>query len=260
MRSLVIAAGICVLTSGAFAQNERQVQIRSIDFENGVLELFNFASSDIQLDGWRFCSHDFDQVRRYTSRTGLDGVVIEAGTSVYVHFENDAPGGDADRVNRTSLGGAFALPLDQDAYGIQIYAPIGGHVSFGNSTQIADHLQWNIDGEGTGSSEARTQQAVSQNLWSATGDFIETMADSTSITLIDVSGDEQGGPIEYEVAGQAGEDCPTDVDQSGMVDIEDLLLVLREFGVSDAGDTNNDGMTDIEDLLAVLREFGSVCD
>lgn len=53
--------------------------------------------------------------------------------------------------------------------------------------------------------------------------------------------------------------CPTDVDESGSVDIEDLLAVLRAFDVNADGDTDGDNDTDIEDLLAVLREFGNDC-
>lgn len=53
--------------------------------------------------------------------------------------------------------------------------------------------------------------------------------------------------------------CPTNVVRDSSTDIEDLLLVLRSFGLNDNGDTNNDNNTDIEDLLAVLREFGSTC-
>lgn len=55
------------------------------------------------------------------------------------------------------------------------------------------------------------------------------------------------------------EDCPGNVDDNDQVDIEDLLLVLREFGSSTEGDADGDGDTDIEDLLLVLREFGNTC-
>lgn len=53
--------------------------------------------------------------------------------------------------------------------------------------------------------------------------------------------------------------CEGDANGDRVVDIEDLLLVLREFGVSTNGDVDNDGDTDIEDLLLVLREFGADC-
>lgn len=54
--------------------------------------------------------------------------------------------------------------------------------------------------------------------------------------------------------------CPADVDSTGLVDIEDLLVVLRDFGNGDGGDANGDSKTDIEDLLLVLREFGKSCE
>ena len=83
---------------------ERHVQFRSVNFQTGVIELFNFDSADIDLSGWRLCSHDFDERRRYTSPVGLSGVTIEAGTSLFVHLNDDAPAGDADAINRSALG------------------------------------------------------------------------------------------------------------------------------------------------------------
>ncbi|MEL6796369.1 MAG: GC-type dockerin domain-anchored protein, partial [Planctomycetota bacterium] len=180
--------------------SEREVQIRSVDFDAGVIELFNFSSIDFDLSGWRFCSHDFDQARRYTAAAGFGGVTIESDTSVFIHFNNDAPANDPDRINRSTLGGAFASPLDQDAYALQLFNPdTNGNVSFGNSSLIADHVQWNVNGSGVGSAETRTAQAVSEQLWSANGDFVATEADSDAIVLTDLSGDIQGAPAEYAV-------------------------------------------------------------
>ena len=193
---------------------ERQVQIRSIDFDDGIIELFNFGPGDVDLSRWRFCTHDFDQNLRYTGANGLNGNTIESGTSFFVHFNNDAPGGDPDRINRSTLG-SFATPLDRDAYGMQLFFPDGaGNISFGNSSLIADHLQWNIDGSGTGSSEQRTAQAVGQGLWTAIGDFISTDADSVRLDLTDLSGDEAGGPSEYSVTGPPFYDESIDGDLS----------------------------------------------
>lgn len=58
------------------------------------------------------------------------------------------------------------------------------------------------------------------------------------------------------------EDCRWlgDVNNTGSVEIEDLLLVLREFGENGPdGDTDGNDLVDIEDLLRVLREFGQTC-
>lgn len=259
MNRITALCSIALLAASASA-TEREVQIRSIDFESQTIELFNFADTDQSLSGWRFCSHDFDQSRRYTAANGLNGVTIQGGTSVFIHFNNDAPGGDPDRINRTALGGAFALPLDQDAYGLQIYAPIGGPISFGNGARIADHLQWNIGGQGAGMSEFRSSLAVGENLWTAIGDFISTEADSTRITLTDLSGDEAGAPAEYEVTDNAMDTCPTDLTEDGETDISDLLQLLTVFNsTSSDGDVTGDGETDISDLLQLLTVFNTSC-
>ena len=53
--------------------------------------------------------------------------------------------------------------------------------------------------------------------------------------------------------------CIGDADSSGEVSIEDLLLVLAEFGTCNQvcdGDLNGDGLVDINDMLAVLEAWG----
>jgi WD40 repeat protein len=51
-----------------------------------------------------------------------------------------------------------------------------------------------------------------------------------------------------------------DVDRNGCVDDADLLIVLFNFGSSDAeADLNCDGIVDDADLLIVLFNFGSGC-
>jgi len=211
---------------------ERQVQIRSIDVEAGVLEVFNFGSGDIDLSGWRFCSHDFDQKFRYTDAGGLNGVTLEAGTSVFVHFNDDAPGGDPDRFNRTDLGN-FATPLDADAYSIQLYFPptSGGSIAFSNSSLIADHVQWNFVGGTIGDATARSQQAVNEGLWSAVNDFVTTAANTGRIELNDLSGDAAGSPSEYDVEasmtpGPVLYDETTDGDLSDDPDLPTALPFL----------------------------------
>ncbi len=55
-------------------------------------------------------------------------------------------------------------------------------------------------------------------------------------------------------------DCPADVDESGDVDLDDLNIVLTNFGQKTSiGDTNGDGSVDLDDLNAVLTAFGNEC-
>ncbi len=237
---------------------ERQVQITSIDFDRGVLSVTNLSTDAFDLSGWRFCSHDFDQARRYSGTNGLDGITLEPGDVLRVYYNDDAPAGDPLRVNRSQLEGSFALPLDQDAYAVQLFFPgPDGSVSFGDSTDIADHIQWNIDGQGAGSAETRTGQAVSEGLWTAEGDFIATEADSASIRLIDLSGDVPGGPDEYEVLGA---DCPADLDGDGVLTVFDFLEFQNLFSTGElAADFDGDGALSLFDFLAFQNEFDAGC-
>jgi len=56
------------------------------------------------------------------------------------------------------------------------------------------------------------------------------------------------------------ETCPADVDNSGTVDLDDLNIVLTNFGQSTSnGDTDGNGVVDLDDLNAVLTAFGQSC-
>ncbi|MEO0972441.1 MAG: hypothetical protein AAFX85_05040 [Pseudomonadota bacterium] len=175
----------------------RDVQIRSVNFDTGVVELFSFGAADEVLDGYRFCTHDEDQVRRYSSTGGLNGFTIEAGTSFFIHFNNDAPG-DSDSTNISDIAGNFATPLDAGAYGLQIYFP---PVQFGNGNQIADHLQWSIDGLDDPSADDRSDEAESGGVWVDQSQWISTATDTVLITLLDASGAELHSPADYEATG-----------------------------------------------------------
>jgi hypothetical protein len=53
-------------------------------------------------------------------------------------------------------------------------------------------------------------------------------------------------------------DCPSDLNGDGDVNVDDLLAVIAGWS-TDAADINGDGTTDVDDLLVVLSEFG-LCD
>ncbi|MDG2423963.1 MAG: hypothetical protein P8M22_08295 [Phycisphaerales bacterium] len=60
--------------------------------------------------------------------------------------------------------------------------------------------------------------------------------------------------------GGATSSCPTDIDLSGTVDIEDMLLTIEGWGDCEDEycdhDSNGDGTTNIDDLLGVLNNWG----
>jgi len=58
-----------------------------------------------------------------------------------------------------------------------------------------------------------------------------------------------------------GQGCLTDLSEDGAVTVQDLLLVLSEFGCSFSceNDVNQDGNVTVDDLLLILGAFGSTC-
>ena len=183
--------------------------------------------------------------------------MIEAGTSIFLHYNNDAPAGP-DNHNISAIGGAFAQPLDQDAYGFQLYHPDeNGSLSFGNSQLIADHLQWNIDGEGVGGAETRTSQVVSVGLWTAIGDFIATTSESSSLELTDFGDGRLHGPSNYSVEEPV---CIPDFTGEGQLNFLDVSAFLSAFGNMDpAADLTGEGSFNFLDVSLFLQLFGQGC-
>ena len=151
---VVAACTWAVVSCGVAQAAPRDVQIRSIDLGAGIIELYNFGVQNQLLNGWQFCTHDDNQIRIYTGISAMNGMTIEAGTSLFVHFNNDAPPGNSDHVNRSQLG-LFAMPLDAGPYSMQIYS----FGDFDNGNNIADHLQWSVGGVDNLSADERSEEA-----------------------------------------------------------------------------------------------------
>jgi len=64
MKNLSLILLFIILLHSVHAVDE--IQFKSVDFQNNVVELFNFGNSQVGLDGWRFCTHDENQTRQYS--------------------------------------------------------------------------------------------------------------------------------------------------------------------------------------------------
>ena len=53
-----------------------------------------------------------------------------------------------------------------------------------------------------------------------------------------------------------GAPCPGDVDGSGAIDVDDILIVLSNWEGAGDGDADGDGDVDVDDLLMVIGNFG----
>jgi hypothetical protein len=122
--------------------------------------------------------------------------------------------------------------LDEDGY--------GGQGPF-NSCNVAS----NIPTASVGGDCDEGNPAVHPNA-PGTGEGIDNNCDGQ------VTGDEQ-----IPVA-----ECPADLNNNGIVEIQDVLLLLGEFGcLADCsiGDLNEDGAVTAADILLLLSAFGEAC-
>ena len=170
----------------------RDIQIASVNFATSVVEVKNFGSSTELLDGWRFCSHNTSQFRRYSAFDGLDGVSIAAGASLFIHYNDDAM--NANEIDISTIGGNFA-PLEREAYGLQLYV----NSSFSLGSAIADHLQWSLNGIDNISADDRSDEAETGGVWEDQSQWIATESDSLIIELTDTSGGILHSPTNYNV-------------------------------------------------------------
>jgi len=253
--------------NGVAEPDPRGVQITEVNIENGVITLTNLGDLDVPLDGFTFCTHDEDEAFRYSFGAGLNGLVIEAGTTFHVHYNNDAPD-DPDRINRLDIGSpfSFALPLDADgAYSISLYRPV---VDFDDGQTMADHLQWSTDGVDDTTADERSDEAVMGGVWANEEDWIAVTLDTLRVLLTDLSNSELHDSSDYNVVNRCLGDCaPMNSNNTvgnQIINIDDLFAVVNAFGETDtacdiAPPPNGNGVVNIDDLFLVINQFG-VCD
>ena len=245
--AITLVAGLALASVAGAAP--RDVQFRSVDLAAGVIELHNFGTTTEDLTGWRFCSHDAAVVRRYSAAAGLNGVMLAAGESLYVHFNNDASA--ADEINISTIGGNFA-GLNTTAYSIQIYfAP----VSFGNGNSIADIVQWTQDGTPDLVADERTDEAVAGGVWGSIDDFIALDA-GTYIRLMDLTGGELQTSASYRVL-PAIQDCDGDGRDDLYAVLDGTLDPCAGSGGGCAADLNGDNSVGAGDLAVLLAAWGA---
>ena len=225
----------------------REVQIRNIDLANQTIEIHNFGTIPRSLSGWRFCTHNESVVRRYSSGAGLVGVVLQPGQSLFVMYNNDASA--ANEINISALG-AFAQPFDADgAYAIQLYF----QTPFGTGANIADHVQFSLDGVDNTTADFRSGVAEGQ-VWTNQNAWVSVSESTTSISLnAGAENREINGPADYTVTGAAI--LLGDVSLDEMVDFSDIapfIAVLSGGGFQLEADIDESGTVDFSDIAGFI--------
>ncbi len=71
-----------------------------------------------------------------------------------------------------------------------------------------------------------------------------------------------GADAPLSAVGPSPSPCPADLDNSGQIDLNDLSILLvnfGQFGGAAEGDLNGDGLVDLLDLSTLLAAFGTSC-
>ena len=249
----VVLTTILLSFSSATAQipdAERVIQIRTIDLANQTIEVHNFGTTDQSLAGWRFCTHDESVERRYSSGTGFNDVVLAAGESLFVMYNNDASA--ANELNISALG-SFAVPLDAEgAYAIQFYF----QTPFGSGANIADHLQFSLGGLDNSTADTRSSIAEGE-VWSDQNAWISVSESTASISLIaGAEENEINSPNDYTVTGATI--LLGDVNRDGAVNFSDISPFISALSTGELqaeADIDENGVVDFLDIspfIAIL--------
>ncbi|HPF41315.1 MAG TPA: hypothetical protein P5081_11940 [Phycisphaerae bacterium] len=222
-RSLLAIFAATSLVAQLAAAAPRDVQIREINIQGGVIELHNFGAGGEALDGWQFCTFDDNQGFQYSGATGFNGRSISAGASLFIHTLNDAPA-DPAHMNLSTLGGFFATPIDAGPFALSLY---GAGAGFTTASRMVDHVMWNINGVNP-SLTSRANIAVAAGLWTSTTAYVATTAGSLSINLADASGGLLHSPSDYTTVEPA---VDRDV-QFRFLDFDAATIELFNFGAT----------------------------
>ncbi len=248
---ILIAGAILGIACATVTAAPRDIQITEININTGVITLHNFGATDEPLDSYRFCSHDDNEVRRYSASGGLNGKTIEAGTDFFVWWSNGGPN-DADNTNAKNITGNFAGPIDNGPFGVSLYFP---PVSFGNGATMADHAQWSVGGSDNKTADERSDEAELGGLWTDQSLWISTTTTSEVIRLQPKFGGQiLHSPDDYATFS------PIEGDLNGdyLVDTADLGSLIAVFGTVDLDvDLNGDTIVDTADLGILIANFGS---
>ncbi|MDF1809510.1 MAG: GC-type dockerin domain-anchored protein [Phycisphaerales bacterium] len=251
---------ICIMTLVAAAAStsqagERDLQFINIHPQDQVLMLQNTGIETLDLDGWRFCTHNTTQTLRYSSSSGLNGVSVDPGESISIHLNNDAQVGNPNQFNASDIGNFAGFEIE--AYGLSLYFPNAqGNTPFSDGNFIADHIQWSFGGVDNTSADERSDEAEDGGVWVDQSEWISTQADTVLIELIDQSFGELHSPTDYNVI----QSCPADLNGDGQLNFFDVSVFLSAFAAMDpAADFDGNLNFNFFDVSAFLTAFANGC-
>jgi hypothetical protein len=166
-------------------------------------------------------------------------------------------------LNSHRSGSSFSVPVPDGA----TITNIGFHDSFYHSGEPYDNSDWTssvANGAVTWSSPQTFGQNQNSNAlrWSTLYNFRFDADVPPGTGTVSLGLFRPGTPtsVSVDIVAPLVVPCPGDLTGDGLVDLDDLGVLLAAFGVSAAGDLDGDGDTDLSDLGILLAFFGAACE
>lgn len=195
-------------------------------------------------------------IARNTTTTASGSGILSAGSTVSVL--------NSIVYSNTASGGSTASQLAGTTYTARYSCVQNGIVGVGNisdpptfADEAAGDLRLVAGSRGIDAGQNSDAGAGNTTDFDGNPRFVDDPA--TADTGVGTPPIVDMGAFEF----QGGVDCPTDLDNDGIVSLADLTALLASFGCTApancTGDLNNDGNVSLEDLAALLAAFGANC-
>ncbi len=216
------------------------------------LSLVNNSNSPVALDGWRILTSDAVFINFQSDPGGLDGITIQAFSSLAIQLDNDASidGG----INANEVG-SFA-DYESSAFAVTLFQPNGqGLVAFDDPMLAVDHMQWSVNGEHHPIADTQNLLAVEAGLWKAHDDWIDARQQMYLIEQTSNLFSQLNGSDDYRILILF---CSADMNGDGNLDFFDVSEFLEAFSQHEmAADFNHDSEFDFFDVSTFLDAFAN---
>ncbi|MGP1346076.1 MAG: hypothetical protein ACTS3F_05325 [Phycisphaerales bacterium] len=230
---------------------------------NAPLIILPFSTMHLNSESTELRVNNLLALHSSSDTTGLGRIVVGEGATMSIGTSADV---EVDVDNAGTVHAGLASPQVGYAYITGDYTQDDTGtlmVDLGGLTPLL-HDVYETSGDATFAGTLHI--TLANGFVPQVGDTFEVVQTNGSVIgAFDALAGEPGFEVSYtpnrvvlEFVGIA-EPCGADLSGNGLIDSDDLTILLGAFGVSGDGDIDGDGDTDSDDLSILLGLFGSIC-